>query len=83
MVVCPASVVANWCREINEKSKLRAVKVHGSTRSSAIRDWAKYGGVAVTTYETIVSLNMKETFKFGMLVVDEAHYVKNPEDLRQ
>lgn len=82
MVVCPASVVANWCREINEKSKLRAVKVHGSTRSSAIRDWAKYGGVAVTTYETIVSLNMKETFKFGMLVVDEAHYVKNPEAMR-
>ena len=29
MVICPASVIANWCREITEKSDLIVVKIHG------------------------------------------------------
>lgn len=79
MVVCPASVVPNWCKEIAEKSKLRVTKIHGPGKEAAFRDWLKNGGVAVTNFETTAHLKMDEDFAYGMLIVDEAHYIKNAE----
>ena len=78
MVVCPASVLTNWCREIRKMSKLSVTKIHGSDRYSAVQSWLKTGGVAVTTYETTGHINMNHDFQFSLLVVDEAHYIKNP-----
>ena len=78
VVLCPASVIINWCREIQKFSKLRAIKIHGTGRASALKDWLKTGGVAVTTYETTAYFKMPDDFKYTMLVVDEAHYIKNP-----
>lgn len=77
IVVCPASVLPNWCKEIAVKSKLRVTKVHGSGRTQAIKSWMKTGGVAVTTYETTGIFQFDEEFKFDLLVVDEAHFIKN------
>ena len=77
IVVCPASVLSNWCREIKKHSLLRVVKIHGSGRNEALRSWLKNGGVAVTTYETTGYINLDDGFKFSMLTVDEAHYIKN------
>ena len=82
IVVCPASVLANWCREIRKMSLLNVTKVHGSGRSSAVKSWIKTGGVAVTTYETTAYFSFDESFRFSMLVADEAHYIKNPEAKR-
>lgn len=82
VVVCPASVVTNWCREITKHSKLRAIKVHGSGRISAWNSWKKTGGVAVTTYETTGYLQLSDSEHIDMLTVDEAHYIKNPEARR-
>lgn len=79
VVLCPASVIINWCREIGKFSKLRAIKVHGSSRLSALDEWIRMGGVAVTTYETTAYFKLPDDFKFSMLVVDEAHYIKNPD----
>lgn len=78
VVVCPASVVANWCREIATKSRLRVEKIHGSKREAALSTWLKNGGVAVTTFETVEHFDLEDSFRFSLLVVDEAHYVKNP-----
>ena len=78
IVVCPASVVINWCREIVKHSKLRPTKVHGKGCISSFKSWLKNGGVAVTTYETIKKLPLEDDFKISMVVVDEAHYIKNP-----
>jgi len=77
-VVCPAGVLANWCREIVKHSDLRAVRVHGSDRESALASWLRAGGVAVTTYETASYFELDSTFRFALLAVDEAHYIKNP-----
>lgn len=82
VVVCPASVITNWCREIRKMSLLSVTKIHGAGRAAALRSWIKTGGVAVTTYETIGHFKLTEDFKFSMLVVDEAHYIKNPEAQR-
>lgn len=82
IVVCPASVLTNWCREIKKMSSLPVVEVHGSSKSRSVRFWRDNGGVAVTTYETTAAFSFEDEFKFDMLVVDEAHYIKNPEARR-
>ena len=78
IVVCPASVITNWCREIQTKSLLRVTKVHGPQKTAALQSWKKVGGVAVTTYETTQYFQFQEEFHYGLMVVDEAHYIKNP-----
>ena len=81
MVVCPASVLINWCREIKKFSDFEVTKVHGGD-TDALLHWRLNGGVAVTTYESISRFELPEKFKFAMLVADEAHYVKNPQAKR-
>jgi len=81
MVVCPASVLINWCREIAKFSTLEVTKVHGNDEESLLH-WRENGGVAVTTYESISRFTLPEKFRVSMVVVDEAHYVKNPDTQR-
>lgn len=78
VVVCPASVITNWCREIEKMSDLPVTKVHGPDRAKSLQFWKENGGVAVTTYETTEHFTLGEKFRFSALVVDEAHYIKNP-----
>ena len=99
LVVCPASVLINWTREIGARSTLRALPVHGPDRHEAYAEWGERGGVAITTFDTLHTLPAPEAKARtgrakadkdeaptgptpGMLVVDEAHYVKNPDTRR-
>lgn len=82
VVVCPASVITNWCREIEKMSDLPVTRVHGPNRVEALQYWKENGGVAVTTYETTEHFALGEKFRFSTLVVDEAHYIKNPDAQR-
>lgn len=81
-VVCPASVLINWSREVEYHSELKAVRIYGKDRDTELREWLKHGGVAISTYETISRINIPSTHRIDMLVVDEAHYVKNPDAIR-
>ena len=77
LVVCPASVITNWCREIRKTSKLTVTKVHGGTRRSAFQSWLDTGDVAVTTYETTAFCRVPEAFRFSLLVNDTyRHYLR-------
>ncbi|NLT53929.1 MAG: DEAD/DEAH box helicase [Actinomycetales bacterium] len=79
LVVCPASVLVNWTREIASRSALTAHRLHGSGRDAAVGTWVRDGGVAVTTFEALRRLTeAMDGVPIAMLVVDEAHYVKNP-----
>jgi SNF2 family DNA or RNA helicase len=86
--VCPASVLINWTREIGTRSTLRAVPVHGPDRLDAYAEWRERGGVAVTTFDVLHSLpDPRKAERHPLdapaaLVVDEAHYVKNPQARR-
>lgn len=82
LVVCPVSVMVNWTREIAKHSDMTAVMIHGSDRSEEYQQWLEEGGIAVTTFETITRLELSEWVTVDMLVVDEAHYVKNPKAQR-
>ncbi len=81
-VVCPAGVLSNWCREIGKHSDLTAVKIHGADKAESLAYWMEYGGVAVTTYETTGAFTLDKNFRISSVVVDEAHYIKNPEAKR-
>lgn len=78
IVVCPVSVMVNWGREIEKHSKLSTMRIHGDDREKQFEDFIENGGVAVTTFETIVKLPLEKLLHIDMLTVDEAHYVKNP-----
>lgn len=82
LVVCPVSVLINWRREIQQHSELSTMEIHGSDKKEEYETWLKDGGVAVSTYETLVRLELADTQKIDALIVDEAHYVKNPEAKR-
>ena len=76
-VICPASVLSNWCREIEKHSDLPVTVIHGSGRDRALGEWQRSGGVAVTTYETTAHIETDEDTEIDLIVVDEAHYIKN------
>jgi superfamily II DNA or RNA helicase len=83
LVVCPASVIVNWQREIATRSDLKSIKMHGDEGKSGFAAWVKDGGIGLTTFDTLKSfeINNEEiaALEVDTIVVDEAHYVKNPE----
>ena len=84
MVICPLSVLINWCREIRQFSHLRPFSIYGPSYRRELERWMKTGGVAVTTYETVQKIIQYNVLSLplDLLVVDEAHYVKNPKAKR-
>ncbi|MFE2581368.1 DEAD/DEAH box helicase [Streptomyces sp. NPDC059378] len=82
MVVCPASVLVNWTREVEARSALRVMVLHGPDRHDAFADWKGRGGVAVTTFDALRGFPEPGGGEVGLLVVDEAHSVKNPRTKR-
>lgn len=84
LVICPAAVVTNWVREVNSKSTLSAHRLHGPDRAGAADYWGRKGGVAVTTFDSLNWLlqNVAGLGDLACVVVDEAHYIKNPDAIR-
>ena len=82
LVVCPLSVLVNWEREVPRHSALLAMEVYGDDRDLEFHRWCREGGVAVTTYETLQRVPWDEAPPIDCLIVDEAHYVKNPDTKR-
>mgnify|MGYP000382863957 CR=1 FL=1 len=78
IVIAPASILANWEREIERRSDFQTHVLHGAQREALMARWLKSGGVALTSYATLRSLPRLEDIAVDMLVADEAHYVKNP-----
>ncbi|MFB9467708.1 DEAD/DEAH box helicase [Streptomyces cinereospinus] len=76
LVVCPASLLGNWQREIERFAPGVPVRRHhGTERTLDGLD----GGFVLTTYGTMRSAaaTLAER-KWGMVVADEAQHVKNP-----
>lgn len=84
-VICPAAVVTNWMREIEAKSSVPAHRLHGPDFEAAFGAWQRDGGVGVITFQTLGwrdHLFEREVDRLDCVVVDEAHYVKNPDTWR-
>ena len=82
LVACPASVLVNWTREIANRSTLRAHRIHGVDRALNLKLWLRDGGVGITTSDSLHQITVPADLDVSLLVVDEAHYVKNPDARR-
>ncbi|MBQ6622129.1 MAG: DEAD/DEAH box helicase, partial [Mogibacterium sp.] len=84
LVVCPASVLINWCREIAKFSTIPVQMIYGPDREAQLKAWRLNGGAAVTNYETMWLVHdfINNRMKLNLMVVDEAHYIKNPDAKR-
>jgi superfamily II DNA or RNA helicase len=83
LVVAPASILSNWLREIHARTSLPVLLLHGAERHRPFLTWLEQGGVAVTSYETFRSDDVdgalaRRNLAVDLLIVDEAHYIKNP-----
>lgn len=77
LVVCPASLLGNWQREIERFAPGVPVRrFHGTGRSL---DGDLAGGFVLTTYGTMrTSSSELAAHAWGLVVADEAQHVKNP-----
>lgn len=78
LVVCPASVLENWVREVRKHSDLTCIKIHGPAKDLQARTWLDGLDVGVTNYESTSYIELDPPRKLDLVVVDEAHYIKNP-----
>ncbi|QGV82853.1 DEAD/DEAH box helicase [Streptomyces ficellus] len=76
LVVCPASLLGNWQREITRFAPGVPVRrFHGTDRTLD----GTGGGFVLTTYGTMrTSAEQLAAHEWGMVVADEAQHVKNP-----
>ncbi|MFF8828900.1 DEAD/DEAH box helicase [Streptomyces sp. NPDC015131] len=76
LVVCPASLLGNWQREVARFAPGVPVRrFHGADRTLDGLD----GGFVLTTYGTMrTSAEQLAAHEWGMVVADEAQHVKNP-----
>ncbi len=83
LIVCPASVLENWQREITTRTGLSSIKIHGEVAKSGLSHWTLNSGIAITTFDTLKTFGLSDEEIFALqvdtLIVDEAHYVKNLE----
>jgi len=82
IVVCPLSILANWKREVTQHSSLKTFVYHGYYRDSEFAKWKDQKGVLLTTYEHTLRMDVDELQLLDILIVDEAHFVKNPDAQR-
>jgi len=80
LVVCPASLVYNWCEEFERFSpELTVMPVTGTqeARQKKIAEAGEYD-VLVTSYDLLKrDVNQYEDLSFEYEVIDEAQYIKN------
>ena len=81
LVVCPASVITNWMREVDARSELPIIKIHGEDHKVALQKWIETSGIGITTFDTLKSFEISEqeisALAVDTVIVDEAHYIKN------
>src|SRR5699024_9828182 len=82
IVVCPLSILANWKREVEQHSALKTFIFHGNNRDNEFVKWQKEKGILLTTYEHTLRMDFDELLQLDILIVDEAHFVKNPDAKR-
>ena len=81
LVIAPASVIINWTREIETRSKLPVIKIHGEDHPEQLQRWIEKSGVGLTTYDTLKTFEINgeqiKALQIDTLIADEPHYVKN------
>jgi SNF2 family DNA or RNA helicase len=84
LIVCPTTLITNWCREVEKFAPSLTFVVHrGATRTGSYRSLMR-SQIVVTTYETLVNdISLMQAVEWSFLICDEAQAVKNPKSQRR
>lgn len=79
LVVCPPSLRLNWRREVEKFTDFEVFVIHGAAKDAEYAAWVERGGVAIVGYPEVRKnpLFTSPDEDVEILVVDEAHRVKN------
>lgn len=79
LVICPTSLLYNWENELKKFApKLTYHIHHGTARAVDVKDWKKKN-IIITSYGSVRSdIEQLLQIKFGYIICDESHVIKNP-----
>ncbi|MCY4301922.1 MAG: DEAD/DEAH box helicase [Aestuariivita sp.] len=84
LIICPTSLIENWCQEIFRFGPTLSVSVHRGARRTGIARGLQSTQVVITTYDTLVNDQaIFASISWSWLICDEAQAVKNPDSLRR
>lgn len=78
LCICPTTVLDHWVEKIEKFApNLKPLKYYGSRRESLVKNISSHTTV-VTTYGILLrEIKLLEKFDWQMILLDEAHFVKN------
>ncbi|CQD08273.1 SNF2 domain-containing protein [Mycolicibacterium conceptionense] len=80
LVVCQPNTGIHWAAETAKHTALRAIEIRGSERDARLENWKVAGGVAIVSYDTLARIKLPE--RPGLVIVDEAHLLRDPKSDR-
>ena len=81
VIILPLSVLENWKRETQKWTKLPVYRfcTSNKNRFSDFEWWKRYGGILLANYEQSKAVSeLIGDEKLDMVIIDEAHFIKNP-----
>ncbi len=80
LIVAPKSLIFNWQKEIEKFTpSLKALNFTGSDRHGLVEKFSDYD-IILTTYQTLRrDIEKIQKITFDYFILDEAHFIKNPE----
>jgi superfamily II DNA or RNA helicase len=82
LVIAPASLISTWEAEVAKFVRIPFHIYGGNARSEALRRWMRDGGILATSYDLAQRDLAAVLPACDLVIVDEAHFVKNPTALR-
>jgi SNF2 family DNA or RNA helicase len=84
IVICPASLVLNWKKEVETWTNYEVFAVSGTKtkRSKIYQEWESKKGFLVLSKDTAKADSDLLNFKDYALIVDEAHFLRNYQTLQ-
>jgi SNF2 family DNA or RNA helicase len=82
-IACPKTLLNHWYSELEKWDDYLTIPFYPpieteEKKSLQMKRWEKKGGVIIMTHNRIAKMTLEEGFSADLLVVDEAHLMKNP-----
>jgi SNF2 family DNA or RNA helicase len=83
LVVCPATLLENWRRELARFAPSLAVLIHAGPRRTGSVNALTVPDVTIASYETVAGdISLFRAVNWNIVALDEAQNIKNPEARR-